>query len=603
MKRISIALLSLLMALPAWAGTPRASSELRDHEGNRYPVSNAFDGLLSTAWAENEYGDGAGSWIELNLGSPTDIQSISIWPGKLEGHNRSIRENGRPKKVTITLKGAGEEVVVEQILRDPGEHGPLRVDIDVEGKARVVRIDFDEAYPGGIFADMYVAEVAINFTKGPVPAAVERARAQLESNAGQQALERNRQEVVSLYEKIRGSDFGDRDALFDLMDRAADGAHFLRRQVSSSVPAGYRISALPPDDVAVEALLKIKDSNAIPAIERAALRTVGSESARYRQYAGVFRAHQALVGGANVMVSPWGQTGFARGALQGLGEPLQLEVDSYGGVWVADVGNNRVQRYSMSGLVEKIWCVGEPLITGEWFQGTRPAYATACQPTDAPLGFRNPVDLTLIPGKYHDTVVVLDAGGKVTVIGAGDAIENHWKLPVTDPIIPGVGGEGYIVHTKKKLVIIWGNQGFVYSLRGDELGRFSIEDGVPGGAVALKNGKLGLIFGQELVLYNLDGFRYGGVINGALGRGFEAWDVSLDEAGKLWAVTDKGTLTKFKKPGKVDFTVQLDAFSLQVPRLDVYDGMAFITHRDAIMKVDALELLAKQRLEGTEGGE
>src|SRR5690606_5056940 len=126
-------------------------------------------------------------------------------------------------------------------------------------------------------------------------------------------------------------------------------------------------------------------------------------------------------------------------------------------------------------------------------------------------------------------------------------------------------------------VILWGNQGFVYSLTGDELGRFPIADGVPSGAVAFKNGKLGLIFGQELVLYGLDGFRHGGVLRGALGKGFESWDVTLDEEGKLWAVTDKGTLTKFKSPGKVEFTVQLDAFSLQVPRLDVYDGLAFIT--------------------------
>lgn len=600
MKRISIALVSFLLALPAWAGTPRASSELRDSEGNRYPVAYAFDGLLSTAWAEGEYGDGEGSWIELNLGTPTEIASISIWPGKLEGTNRNIRENGRPKKVTITLSGAGEDVVVEKVLRDPGEHGPLRVDIDVEGKARVVRIQIDEVYAGGIFADTYISEVAINFAKGPTPPVVQRTLAQLESPAGQKQIEANRAEVIALYDKIKGSEFGDRDALFALMDRAADGAPFLRRQVAASVPAGYRIAALPPDDVAVEALLKVKDSNAIPAIERAALRTVGSESARYQQYAGVFRAHQALVGGASVVVPPWGQTGFAKGALQGLGEPLQIEVDNFGGIWVADTANNRVQRFGMTGLAEKVWCEGEPLITSDWFQGTRAQYAAACAPSDRPNGFRNPVDLTVIPGKHHDTVAVLDAGGKVTIIGAGDAVERHWKLPVTDPIIAGVGGEGYIVHTKKKLVILWGNQGFVYSLTGDELGRFPIADGVPSGAVAFKNGKLGLIFGQELVLYGLDGFRHGGVLRGALGKGFESWDVTLDEEGKLWAVTDKGTLTKFKSPGKVEFTVQLDAFSLQVPRLDVYDGLAFITSRDTIRKVDALELHARQAVEAAE---
>ena len=45
-----------------------------------------------------------------------------------------------------------------------------------------------------------------------------------------------------------------------------DGAPFLRRQVQSLVPMGYRVQALQPDTVAIEALLKLKDSNC-PAVD------------------------------------------------------------------------------------------------------------------------------------------------------------------------------------------------------------------------------------------------------------------------------------------------------------------------------------------------
>lgn len=589
--------LVLLAAAPSWAGTPRASSELRDSDGQRHPASHAFDGLLHTGWAEGELGDGAGSWLELRLDAVTDVQSVSIWPGNLSGNERTLREYGRPKTVRITLSGAGEEVVVEKALSDPGELGMMRVDIDVEGKARTIRIDVDDTFRGGIYSDMFIAEVAVNFAKGTPSPAVERLKAWLESDAGQRASNKNRDEVIALYERVMGAEFGDRDALTELMERAADGAPFLRRQVNSQVPMGYRVHALVPDEVSVEALLKIKDSNAIPAIDRAAVRTLGATSARFTQLAGVFRAHQDLVGGQRVTVRPWGQTGFAKGALQSFGEPLQIEVDRFGGVWVADVGNHRVQRFGMNGLVEKTWGLGEPGITNTWFHATRPHYAAAHTPSEAEGGFTNPVDLAIVPGKDSDTVAILDAAGRVTILGGGSKVLRAWKIPAEERIIAGVGGEGYLVHTKGKLAVIWGNEGWLFSMEGEELGHFQLKDGVPSGAVGLSNGKLGLIYGRELVMYSVDGFRHGDILNGALGTGFEAWDVTLDERGKLWAVTDAGLLVKFKRPGRIDYQVRLDTAGLSMPRLDVHDDMAFITHKDAILKVDALELHAQQSLE------
>ena len=171
---------------------------------------------------------------------------------------------------------------MEHTLLDPGERGPLRSDIAIEGTARSIRVDIKEVRAGGIFNDLFIAEMAVNFAQGDAPKSVERLSGWLASDKGVKALEENKAEVVALYDPGLKA-FTDTiytDAFKELMDRAGDGAPFLRKQVLTLAPAGFRVQALPPDEVAVEALLKIKDSNAIPAMERAALRSRGADARR-----------------------------------------------------------------------------------------------------------------------------------------------------------------------------------------------------------------------------------------------------------------------------------------------------------------------------------
>ncbi len=595
-----VAWVGVLLAGAAHAGSPRASSELRSDDGVRHGAALAFDGLLGTGWAEGEMGDGTGAWLELPLDREVEVRSISIWPGNMALGARSLREYGRPRKVTVTLSGAGDEVSVESVLLDPGERGPLRHDIEIEGKARKIRIDLDEVRPGGIYNDTFIAEVAVNFTQGEAPGTVDRLRAWLDSDRGKAALEKNREEVIALYEKVKAEEEGYAEAFKELMDRAGDGAPFLRRQVVSLVPAGFRVSALPPDEVAVEALLKLKDSNAIPAIERAALRSRGPEARRLRAQVEVFHAYQDLVGGGRFNIPPWGSTGWEKGALQGRGEPLSIEVDRYGDLYVADTANNRVQKFGPNGVVAQQWGHPEPGIVSRWFTDSAvTAYVAGSQPGEKEGEFSTPVDLARIPTKDGDRIGVLDARGWVTIIDESGGIAAHFKAPVEAGIIPGVGGEGHLEYTPKgggKLAVVWGNEGWVFSLDGEELGHFDLEDGSPSGAVMLKNGKLGLIYGPQLVMYSLDGFRHGDLMRGALGEGFESWDIAVDHRGKYWAVTDKGELFKLKRPGVVDYKVQVSEVSLTNPRLAVLDDVAYITNDDEIQRVDALELKAKQEL-------
>lgn len=586
---------------PALAGTVKASSELKDNEGERHGASLALDGLLSTGWAEGEMGDGKDSWIEIRLDALTEIESISIWPGNLSLGQRSLREFGRPKDVTVTLLGGDEEVSVQARILDPGDRGPLRSDIDVQGSARTIRVSVDEAYSGGIYNDLFIAEIGVNFTRGASPRNVERLNSWLEGDSGKRALDQNRESVVELFDSISQAEFGDRESLQVLMDQAGDGAPFLRRQVQSLVPLGYRVQALRPDSVAIEALLKLKDSNAIPALERAALRSVGQKARRLQAQVETFQAYQDLVGGGRMNIPPFGTTGWEEGALQSLGEPMNIEVDPFGAVWVADVANNRLQRFSFNGIHEQTWGHSEAGIASSWFQRPRTAYVAGSQAGDKSGEFATAVDLAQIPTKDGGRIAVLDGKARVTILDELGDVARVISAPADGGVIPGVGGEAFLVYLKgERLAVVWGNEGWVFSLDGENLGHFELEDGAPTGAVALKNGKLGLIYGKALVMYSLDGFRHGDIMDGALGTGFEAWDITMDDRGKLWAVTDMGDIIKFKKAGKIDYKVRGFEYDLKTPRMAVYDDICFVMDRDEIKKVDALELNARAQLDDQE---
>lgn len=602
-------LLILALSSPAWAAAtgPKASSEATDSDGTKHVAAHAFDGLLSTAWAEGATGEGVGSTLELRFERPVDVTTISIWPGMLDGSNREIREYGRPKLVTIELQlASGEPVVKQERLLDPGETGPFRHDVTLEAKqARALVLKIDEAFAGGIHSDLYIAEVAVNFVAGtPDPKTVEVAT-WLASEQGRAAAEAHRAQAIAQFDQISGADFGDRDALRTLMDWTVDGAPYLREKVAKvNVPYGFRVGAIQPDPTSIDALLKLKDANAVPAIERAALRVSGAMADDLLRRAKLFDAYTELLGAKSRNVGPWGQEGIAQGMLRSFGEPLDVAVDEYGGVYVADVANNRVQRFGIeTGVVNRVWGNAEPGVTDAWFVRGREPYASGAAPGEADGEFTNPVDLAVMPGKDGDSLLVLDARGRLTLIGPDEKVAKVVKVPAEVGIAPGAGGEGHVVSGKKVVVVIWGNEGYVYDPEtwADPV-KFAIEDGVPTSAVMFSNGKLGLAFGDKLVLYATDGFRFGDLLHDTLGTGFQDWAATLDQDGKLWVVLDNGTVVKYKKPGKVDYAVKIGEYSFDAPRMAVFDDVVFVTERNHILRADALDALAKQEAGATGAG-
>lgn len=579
-------------AKPAPPGA-RASSEQTGTDGKKQSAALAFDGLLGTAWAEGAPDDGTGAWIELTFDKPTDVASVSLFPGYLGGADRELREYGRPKLVTLTFTVPGSDPVVKQErLLDPGETGPLRHDVilTVPG-ATALRITFDEVFSGGLYSETRLAEVAINLVAGDRPAPVTDAITWLQSEDGQKLAVAQRETAVGLYEAIKAAEFGDKPSFEQLKDWAADGAPYLREKVAK-LPWGFRLVALQPDKTSIEALLKLKDANAIPAIERAALRLTGDLAKDLSRRARLFDAYTEL-GAANVRNVPaWGQPGIAKGQLRGFGVPLDVAADAWGNLYVADTGNHRVQQFGEdTGVVGKVWGAKEPDVAEVWYYGSRDAYAAGSRPGEGAGEFVNPSDLAVAYGKDGDSVFVLDAKGRLSEIGPDGAIARTVKLPAEG----GAGaGEVHVVTDGKAVVALFANEGFVYARKDWDAApvKFELKEGAPASAVMFSNGKLGLVYESKLIEYSPDGFRFGDLLGDTLGTGYENWAVTTDEDGRLWAVLDTGEVVKFKKPGKVDFRFPVGDYSLQNPRIAVFDDHVFVSDQDRLVHVDALEAVS-----------
>lgn len=576
-------MLTLLLTASLALAKPAASSIAEDGDG-KHGADLALDGLLSTGWAEGGIGHGAGAWWEFDLASPTKLEVISLWPGNLKEGRKSFREYARPKTVKIYVDGAqvGEPVRVQDEMK--------RVDVPVDVTGKKVRVEVVEVYEGFVYADCHLAEVAVNLTEGERARAVEKVEAWRGSKEAEKLLAKHEEEVVEAFRKHKEDEDEDEGLAF-LMSTAADGPLYLRKKVGSLVPEGYRVAAIVPDPKAMDALRKLKDPNGIPGLEMAALRSIGKQQREINEVVEQFYAYQEMVG-ARRNIKAWGETGFEPGALRAFGEPLAVEIDRMGQIYVADTGNNRVQRFNQDGLAERSWGP-QPDIAEAWFGKTRKWYASGAAPGDKNGEFHNPVDIELIPVKDGDQFAVLDAHNRIQIFDEAGAPLIGWAVNVDEEMEPRVGGEGYLawVPQKKQIVAFIGNDAVAYTLDSEEVGRWKVKDGTPNACEVGKDGRIYLAFGDEIVAYNPDGFRYGTVIDAKiLGEGFEDLDITLDEEQRMWVLTDRGWAFLFKKPGKLDWKVKVSDVELEHPRFAVSQGLVFVTDRDRIVKTDALQL-------------
>ena len=579
----------------------------------------AFDGLLETAWATAD--DDDNPWLELRLDSTTQVSSVSIWPGELSAGSSSFLANSRPSKITVQLitgKSEAEWPTASVELRGDGS-SPQRLDLAIEGRTRKVRFKIDEVSTGSQNNRLFIAEAGVNFAAGTHPGAVESVQTWTEGASAKKASTELHEEVVSLFtalieepvppaepvaegEDAPAIDEGedepiDKDlALASLLTWAGDGAPHMRARVARYVPAGYRMNALPPETKAVEALVKLRKPEAISGLEKAALRSTGRAEKRLALQVAYYYALAELQDGASAADGAWGAPGWGPGGLRSFGEVANLDVDGLGHVLVGDLANHRVQRFSDDGRGDRSW--GAPpkaedasdQITNLWLEGKRSFYVSGAPPSTKDGGFTFPLDVAILPGKTADGFAALDMKKRVQIFDGSGALLRSWVVRVEDELMSGVGGQAFLVNARGKLAVVWGSEVVVFDQEAEELARFTLERGAPAGAIGLKNGKIGLIYEQDMILYSTDGFEHGSLFGDDLPDGFESWDVDVDPEGGLWVMTDTGWVLKYKKPGKLEFKVQALDESLGYLRIAAASGKVYLLIDDHIRVIDAASL-------------
>lgn len=146
---------------PQWGSGPhpvnvRASSAF--HRGReRHPATDAFDGVLSTAWNDGVEGDGRGEWLEAHFDERQPIAGFRITLGfqHISRHGHDLfTDNARIRTLRVTADG--RELGVWSAF--DGQR-----DLVVGGlhaTARDYRFEVVDVWPGARFQDACVSEVA-----------------------------------------------------------------------------------------------------------------------------------------------------------------------------------------------------------------------------------------------------------------------------------------------------------------------------------------------------------------------------------------------------------------------------------------------------------
>lgn len=563
----------LLMA-SAFAGTS-ASSYKKDA-----PTSLAVDGQLQTAWMEDAAGHGTAEQYTLNLHTSMEIKSLSIWPGNLSNGSRSFKQYARPKLIRVLIDGkqVGEPIRLTDTMR--------RFDIDVETTGRKIEIVVDEVFEGLVYSDMAIAEIAVNF---PDQTQSKRMQQWIDSKDGQRRTDKFIEELNVAYNSCKTAEFGDKESFEKIGQAAADGSPLYQQKVKAYVPDGFRIQALPSDPTAQKALRKLQNPNGVPYLELAALRSWGKERRLIQADAEYLLAYGDLIGGPNRNVRFWGESGWSVGELQSFGEPLPLEVNRFGDIYIADTGNNRIQLFNPDGRSIRQWGNPKAGITNAWYSKNRPYYASGSEPGRKSGQFTNPVDVTLLPEKEVDGFATLEANGRVQLFDSEGRALISWTASPSYAPEGGLGGTAYIAYLPKRdyICTILQDEGICFNRDAEELHRWEIPDGTPNAVEVLPNDKILMAFGDTVVAYTFDGFRDRVIMDSkVLGEGFESLDMTLDENNKLWILTDRGMAYKFKRPGKVDFSMPVIDRAIRYPRIAVIEDIMYITSDDQIEMVD-----------------
>lgn len=546
----------------------------------------AFDGLLHTSWAEDAPGLGAGEWIEVDLGVEVAIQSVSVWGGHFAG-TEDWNARGRVAEMTITGKDAKGAEVVDR----SAEFGDRfqRKDIPLDAAAvRTLRFTADEVHEGAVFADLHISEIAFDFDRKSDPAWMDGINTAIDKDKKLRDLPGlARQQLEAAFAACKAGE--DYSTNFKLVAwYAVHGPEYLVDLVQKHVPLGHRLKVLQFNEEAFELLGKLRDANAITYLEIAA---AGARKASDHDWlmetVAFFKAYQDMIRSPRASIPNWGTEGMEKGALMSRGEPISISTDSFGNIWAADVGNNRVQRFSPAGTVDLVIGSEQRDIVKNWFGDESVPYASGSAAGKEQGRFQQPVFVCV--GNYNN-VMVIDAEMRVQVFDEEGAFQAEWILDT--PWRPRAGngnGTPIITWLDDDFYVIVQDEVLVYTATGELKHRYNLEGGVVQAGVIAAGGKLLVrhIGSQEITEYKPeDGFRQGAWLRKPIeDDGSEDWDMATDADDNVYVVTDAGNILKWNKKGK--FLRKIRAFEnpRNVPRIAVFDTLIYVSAKGEITRI------------------
>jgi len=593
--RTSPLLLTLLAAaaLPASASAAPKFTASSSHDSGSSVLGPelAFDGLLGTSWAEGKPGDGVAEWIEVDLGEDRAVETISVWAGDFASKEAW---SGRARGAEITVSGSGPDGDFK-VGAELGDRF-ARKDVRVGKTVRTLRITLDAVHRGDVFETTHISEVAFDFQDPDV--SKEALAAAEEKIVKEVARSRTTRELPELEPPtlkeayLACKDNVDYSKNFKVIGAiATSGWQWRIPFVGKFVPVGYRLQALQFNEKAVNYLVKLKDPNAMPYFESTA---AGTQNVADREWLFLevkyLLAEQDLRRSRRATVPQWGSTGFEDGAFMSKGEALDMEVDSAGNLWVTDLGNNRIQRFTPGGTADKV-IGGEKGIAEKWFGDKGDPYATAGMPGTEIGQFEQPMALTV--GNY-DVLVVIDSALRVQTWDAEMAPKAQWTIDkdwkpssgrgAGTPIITWMGDDFYFIIK---------DEVFIYTADGELKTRYVLQGGDVQAAVIAAGGKLLVRHAatNDIIEYKpADGFRQGKFLKkGVPEDGSEDWDMCTDADDNLYVATDGGNVHMWNKRGKFIETLQPWERARNMPRCAVSGPIIYVVAKDEIARIQREE--------------
>ncbi len=594
MNRLLVPALAACLLVPAAASAKAAkpsfsASSMKKTEKVEFGPAMAFDGLLSTSWAEDKPGQGEEEWIEVDLGEEREISLVSVWGGAFSSAE-DWGGRGRIADGTLTLMNAAGDVVKNKAFEMGDRFARKDIRLGDPVPVQRLRITIDAVHEGSIFADTHIAEVAFDFTESVDPAWEEAIAEKIEkSRSLKKVVEADPEEFATLWAALKAEE--EYSANFKLLGaRAVRGPEYRIELVQELVPVGFRLQHLQFDETSVEKLGVLKDGNAVRYLETASAGAVLADDREWLSGAIVmFKAYQDLRKAVRVTLPNWGTSGLEQGALLARGEPLSADIDSSGNLWVADTGNNRLQRFTAAGTADKV-IGGTKAIVTDWFGEDGDPYASGSDVGDGPGQFHQPVAVAV--GNY-DIVATIDSRLRMQTFDSEGAPKAQWTVTSTWSPRSGLGnGTPIITWLEDDFFVIIKDEVLQFTAEGELKTRYNLEGGDVQAAVIAKGKLLVRHSGErEIIEYKPeDGFRQGKFNKKAVPEdGSEDWDLASDAEDNLYIATDAGKIHKYNKRGR--FVTTIDAFERgrEMPRIAVNGPLILVVARDEIARVEQTE--------------